>query len=80
MYYKVMELQARERIKSLLAQRGKTMKELAKELSIKLNKNYLPASLSHKLRRGSISYNEMLVIFDILEYKLVFEDIHFQTP
>ncbi len=55
------------------------MKELAKELSIKLNKNYLPANLSHKLRRGSISYNEMLVIFDILEYKLVFEDKHSQT-
>jgi hypothetical protein len=69
-----MELQAREQIKSLLAQRGKTMKELAQELSLRLNKTYLPDSLSHKLRRGSISYNEMLIIFDILGYKLIFKD------
>lgn len=69
-----MELQARELIKSLLAQRGKTMKQLTQELSIRLNKTYLPTSFSHKLRRGSISYNEMLLIFDILEYKLVLED------
>lgn len=69
-----MELQARELIKSLLAQRGKTMKELTQELSVRLNRKYLPDSLSHKLRRGSISYNEMLIVFDILEYKLIFED------
>lgn len=52
------------------------MKQLAEELSLRLERSYLPDSLSHKLRRGSISYNEMLIIFDILEYKLNFEDRH----
>ena len=69
-----MELLAREQVKSLLAQKCKTMKELAEELGIRLNKSYLPNSLSHKLKRGTISYNEMLLIFDILGYEIIIRD------
>ena len=67
-----MKLLAREQIKSLLAQRCKTMKELSKELGIRLNKNYPADSLSQKLRRGTISYNEMLLIFDIYHLKVLY--------
>lgn len=51
------------------------MKELCQLLSQKLNKNYSATNLSNKLKRGTISYNEVLMIAEILGYEIKFVDI-----
>lgn len=70
-----MNIKAREQIKSLLAAKNIKMKDLCVLLSEKLNKNYSPTNLSNKLKRGTISYNEVLVIAEILGYEIQFVDI-----
>lgn len=61
-------------VKNLVADRDITLTELAKMLGERLNKNYSLASLSQKLRNGTISYREIRLIADILEYKIIFYD------
>lgn len=68
-----MELFAREQIKVLLAQEIMTLKELARVLGKELGKEYNPDNLSHKLRTGTLRYNEMVIIAKILGYKIKFE-------
>ncbi|MBR1617409.1 hypothetical protein IJ670_04590 [bacterium] len=68
-----MELLAREQIKTLLAQEGIKLKELAVMLSEKTGKKLAPNALSQKLRRGTITYNDVLVIAKLLEYKISFQ-------
>lgn len=68
-----MELFAREQIKVLLAQEIMTLKELAPALGKELGKKYSADNLSHKLRNGTIPYNEMVIIARILGYKIKFE-------
>jgi hypothetical protein len=68
-----MELFAREQVKVLLAQDVITLKELANALGKELGKKYSSDNLSHKLRNGSIPYNEMVIIARILGYKIKFE-------
>ncbi len=43
-------------------------------LSEKMGKNYSSNNLSNKLIRGSITYNEVLLIAEILGYKITFVD------
>ena len=69
-----MNMKAREQIKSLLAAKNIKMKELCLLLSEKMGKNYSSNNLSNKLIRGSITYNEVLLIADILGYKITFVD------
>ena len=70
-----MQLKAREQIKILLLQRDMEMRELANKMEVRLNKKYSAENLSNKLRRGSITYNEVLIIADILGYKINFSEI-----
>lgn len=69
-----MSMKAREQIKSLLAAKNIKMKELCKLLSEEMGKNYSSNNLSNKLIRGSITYNEVLLITEILGYKITFVD------
>lgn len=67
-----MKLQVREQIKTLLAQEDIRLKELAEMITEKTGKNCSADSISHKLRRGSLTYNETLMIAGILGYKIKF--------
>lgn len=67
-----MKLQIKEQIKTLLAQEGVKLKELATMISEKTGRKCAPDSLSHKLRRGSLTYNETLLIAEILGYRIDF--------
>lgn len=69
-----MSMRAREQIKSLLVAKNITMTELCKMLSDKLGKSYSLTNLSNKLVRGTITYNEVLIIAEILGYKINFVD------
>ena len=69
-----MNLEVREQIKVLLVQRKMKLKELAQKLTKKTGKKYTENSLSQRLGRGSITYNEMLFIAEILDFKIEFVD------
>lgn len=67
-----MKLQVREQIKALLAQENIKLKELAVMITEKTGKKCMPDSLSQKLRRGTLSYNETLEIAELLDYEIKF--------
>lgn len=61
-------------IKFLLSNKGLTLTYLAQQLEQKLKKPYSVANLSNKLRKGSISFDEIKLIADILGYELKFTE------
>lgn len=67
-----MYLKAKDQVKILLVQENMLLKVLADKLSNKMNKKYAADNLSQKLRRGSFSYDEMLLIAEILGYDINF--------
>lgn len=68
-----MNMLVREQIKALLAQENMKMKELALKMQEITGKNYSLQNLSHRLKRGTVSYNEVLQISEILGYNIKFE-------
>lgn len=69
-----MSKMVREQIKSLLGAKDITMKEVAKMLTEKTGKQYSLANLSSKLKRGTLIYNEVLLIADFLGYEINFTE------
>ncbi len=67
-----MRLKVKEQVKALLSQENITQKELVKILSQKTGKIYTQTSLSQKLGRGSLTYNEVMTIAEILGYDIQF--------
>jgi len=59
-------------IKFLLSNKGLTLTYLADELSKKLNKPYSLANLSNKLRKETITFEEVKLIANILGYETKF--------
>ena len=74
LYNLSMKLNAHELVKLLLSKKGLKQKELAQMLSQKLDKPYSLGSLSQKLCRGTISYNEVALIADLLGFDIEFVD------
>jgi len=70
-----MKFYAREIIKILLTREAIKQKDLAQMLTQKIGKKYTPGSLSQKINRGTISYNEVVMIADILGYDINVERI-----
>ena len=70
-----MRINAREQIKLLLGTRGLTMTNLARLLTEKTGEKYTISNLSAKMIRGSLSYNEMLTICEILDYTIEFKSL-----
>lgn len=67
-----MKLFVKEQIKTLLAQEGLKIKELAFIIEEKTGKKCSANSLSQKLSRETLTYNETIVIADLLGYDIVF--------
>lgn len=57
-------------IKLLASLKGLTLSYVAQELGKRLGKHYGLPNLSNKLKRGTISYEEVKIIFDILGYDI----------
>lgn len=68
-------MQVKEQIKILLIERKMKLRELAEKLTELTRRKYTENSLSQRLGRGSITYNEVLAISNILDYKIQFIDI-----
>ena len=63
-----MRLKAKEQVKVLLSLEGIKQKDLANMLSQKTGHFYSATNLSQKLSRGTLSYNEVMTIAEILGY------------
>ena len=63
-----MKLSASEQIRLLLKREKFKQKELVLALTEITGKKYTPGSLSQKLIRNSITYDEFVIIADILGY------------
>lgn len=70
-----MENRLKKQIKTLLAQEDLSLKQLVEMLGEKQNKHYAPDNFSHKIRRKTVTFEEMLDIAEILGYKIKFEKI-----
>ncbi len=68
-----MIIEAREQVKLLTSMRALTMKQLAEKITEKTGKICSPSALSNKLRRGTITYNEVMRIVDILGFKVSYD-------
>ena len=67
-----MPLDANTQIRVLLTMRACSISKLAKLLTEKTGKKCSHQNLSNKLRKGTIRYDEMLVIADILGFEIKF--------
>lgn len=68
-----MQVLAKEQVKSLLAAKGMTLKDLSALITEKSGKNCSSSSLSKKLTRGTISYNDVVYISNLLGYQIKFD-------
>lgn len=68
-----MKLNATEQIRLLLKREIYKQKDLVVELSARTGKKYTQGSLSQKMIRNSISYDEFVIIADILGYDVKIE-------
>ena len=67
-----MRLKVKEQVKTLLSQEGITQKELVEKLNADGQNKYSATNLSQRLGRGSLTYNEVLRIAEILGYEIQF--------
>lgn len=67
-----MNLKVREKIKSILAENGMTITQMANLLTEKTGKKCTLANLSSKLVRGTLTYNDVVLLADNLGYKIEF--------
>ena len=65
-------MSVREDVKQLLAAEGRTMTWLAGQMSSISGKKYSMKSISDKLARKSLQYEEFRLILNILHYEIKF--------
>ncbi len=67
-----MSMMVREQIKVLLAKEKLKMKDLAILLQESTGKTYSLDSISHRLQRGTFTYNEVVTVAELLGYNISF--------
>lgn len=68
-------MSVREDVKQLLARENRTMTWLAQEMTNASGKKYTMKSISDKLARKTLQYEEFTLIIKILNYEIKFEKI-----
>lgn len=64
-------MNVKNEINSYLAKTGWTLTAVAQELTLRHGKNVTVQNLSNKLTKGTIRYNEVVEIANIIGYDLV---------
>lgn len=64
-----------EDIKILLLKKHMTMRKLAEEMTRRAEKKMLTSSLSQKLSKGTLRFNELKLICEILGYTIEYKQI-----
>lgn len=70
---KELAVKIENQIKGLAASEGLNLSKLAELISANCNRPESAASLSQKLKRGSIKYSEILEIANILDYNVTMD-------
>ena len=70
-----MKMLVKEQVKALLAQEGMKMKDLVVELENITGRTYSLQAFCQRLSRGTLAYNEVLQIAEILGYEIKFEKV-----
>lgn len=70
LYNFFMIMNAKGLIKLILASESLTQKELVALLNEKTNKKYTQDGISRKLSKGTITFNEIAMIADVLGYEI----------
>lgn len=70
LYNFLMIINAKGLIKLILSNKSLTQKELVELLNEKTNKKYTQDGLSRKLSKGTITFNEIVLIADVLGYEI----------
>jgi hypothetical protein len=68
-------LASKEQIKVLLLMEKMTIKELADEMTRTTGKKYSRQSISSKLYKGTLRYDEVKAIAEILGYEIEFKKV-----
>ena len=63
-------MSVKEDVKMLLAKEAYTMTKLAKEMNKLSNKKYTMKSISDKLARKTLQYEEFMLILKVLNYEV----------
>ncbi len=71
-------LTAREQIKFLLMKEKMTITELARELTDYTGREYTRQGISNKFSRGTLKYDEVIAIAEILGYEIEFKKVPFE--
>lgn len=68
-------MSSRENIKILLLKKNITITSLADKLAVSTGRPYTRQSLSKKISRSALKFDEMEDIAKLLGYKIIFEEI-----
>ena len=71
-YNLIMKINAKNQVKALLSYENVKLKDLVVKMSELSGKKYTSDGLSHKLSRNRLTYDEMLLIAEILGYSINF--------
>lgn len=64
-------MDTKEQLKHMLVSQDMTLTELCQKMSEKLKKPYSIHNISGKLKRDTIKYSEIKILYDILGYEIV---------
>ncbi len=66
-------MSVKEEVKMLLAKEGMTMTRLAQEITVKTGQKWTMKTISDKLARKTMKYEEFRLILEILGYSIKYE-------
>ena len=65
-------MNVRNEIKSIIAKKATTLKNVCEQLSINNKQKIIPNNITNKLRRRTIKFDEVQDILDVLGYHIEF--------
>jgi len=65
-------MDVRNEIKSIIAKKAQTLKNVCEMMTQKSDKTIMPNNITNKLRRGTIKFNEIQDMLDVLDYHIEF--------
>ena len=66
-------MSAKEVVKIMLVKRAMTVKKLAEKMSEHTGQKYTRGSLSNRISRGTLRFDEVEIIAEILDFKITIE-------
>ena len=65
-------MNVKSEIKSIIAKKATTLKNVCEKVSVNTKKKLSPNNVTNKLRRGTIKFNEVQELLDVMGYHIEF--------